>query len=335
MKKNKYFILFGNCIPVKGHLSSIILDLQRESYLEIPNMLFDILMHDLYNLTINQLKLIHKNQYSAGIDAYFNYLCEMEYGFFTNEPKFFPKIKLAHESPFKLLSSVINYNENSNYQLENVFKQLAILNVQTLQIRIFKNTNINELLVKLKIFKASRTKKIEIYLKDYDYDLNKLINVTKNELRISIIIHSSSNYLDYIENRIFIRQEKIYENGIEIYSPDLFISNIPFFCEANFFNIGLNRKISIDFDGSIKNYISHKKIFGNINNTLIDKVLESEEFQEKWNISNDIIEKCKDCQFRYSCLSNSDVEKTDTEYKKINTCNFDPYTNTWNNQTIK
>ena len=155
-------------------------------------------------------------------------------------------------------------------------------------------------------------KQIELYLKDQGYDINKLINLTKNDFRISIIVHSSINCMDDKENRIFIVQQKLNENGVEIYSPNLFISNIPFFCEANLFNIGLNRKISIDFDGSIKNYISHKITFGNIKNTSLDKVLESEEFQKKWHISNDIIEKCKDCQYRYSCLSNSDVEKTMT-----------------------
>jgi len=51
--------------------------------------------------------------------------------------------------------------------------------------------------------------------------------------------------------------------------------------------------------------------------------------QEKRFISNDIIEKCKDCQYRYMCLSNSDIEEKAGKFHKINSCTFNPYENKW------
>lgn len=42
------------------------------------------------------------------------------------------------------------------------------------------------------------------------------------------------------------------------------------------------------------------------------------------------IEKCKDCQYRYQCISNSNIKEIEAKYSKIDSCNFDPYQNVWN-----
>ncbi len=81
--------------------------------------------------------------------------------------------------------------------------------------------------------------------------------------------------------------------------------------------------------GNIKNYLTHTQTFGNVARDSIRDIVESPDFQEKWHISNDQIAKCRTCQFRYMCISNSDIVFKDGKYYKVDDCSFDPLTNRW------
>jgi len=104
-----------------------------------------------------------------------------------------------------------------------------------------------------------------------------------------------------------------------------FALNILSFTEAQQHNIGLNRKVCIDAQGNIKNYVSHQKSFGHIDHTDLKSLITTQEFQEKWHISNDQIHQCQDCQYRYVCLSNTDLEKKEDIWHKKNYCDFSRY----------
>lgn len=82
--------------------------------------------------------------------------------------------------------------------------------------------------------------------------------------------------------------------------------SIPFltlqqYFEHKLFNGCLNRKISIDENGNIKNCPSMEKNWGNIKNTKLSEVCQNKEFLKFWNITNDQIEGCRNCELRYLC----------------------------------
>ena len=312
---------------------SVIMDLQRNNYIEIPNILFEILSNNLREINIDELKEKYFQEYNEGIDKYFAFLVELEYGFFTKEPLLFPEMSEDFLTPFLLMSSVVSYNDKSNYSLSNTFNQMKFLGVQSLQIRIFTKIDINDLLNSLSCFKESRTKVIEIYLKDFNYDLTEVKKFVNSDFRITLVLHSINREIEIenLINNIYLTRNIINENEDEIYAKELFVSNIPFYIEAKKFNVGLNKKICVDYNGDIKNYINHITSFGNINEIELINVLKNEDFKKKWNIKNDEIKKCQDCQYRYACISNSDLEMKKNETIKINTCNFNPYSNEWDN----
>lgn len=109
----------------------------------------------------------------------------------------------------------------------------------------------------------------------------------------------------------------------------MFVSNIEFYTECLKHNVGLNRKVCVDLDGSIKNFVNHSKIFGHVSVNTLESTIDMDEFQQQWYINNEMIEKCRDCQFRYMCFSNSVVEKRNNLCYKLDTCDFNPYSNTW------
>lgn len=76
-------------------------------------------------------------------------------------------------------------------------------------------------------------------------------------------------------------------------------------------------------------YLEHESIHGNFNSKSITELIDDRDFTRKWFVSNDSIDICKDCQFRYICFDNSDIEFTGVSWKKVNQCQFDPYTNKW------
>lgn len=326
---NKYFILFANCIHVKGFSISVIMDLQRFGYLKIPNLLFDVLNSNQRLLTIREIKNKFDGQYDKGIDKYLKYLTIEEYGFFTTEPNSFPLLNKEFFSPFKIISSVINYSVFSPYKLEIAIKQLSELGCQIIQLRIFDKIDLEILKKDLLLIKNSRIKTFELYLTDNDYNLIELESITQSDNRIILVIHTLSK-LELIETksnkeRIYFVLNKLIPYSKEIIDERLFISNIPFYIESLSHNVGLNRKVCIDIDGSIKNFVNHSKTFGNITETPLEEVINLDSFKWYWYICNDMIEKCKDCQFRYMCLSNSEIEYKDSKYYKVDTCNYNPY----------
>lgn len=72
--------------------------------------------------------------------------------------------------------------------------------------------------------------------------------------------------------------------------------------------------------------MAFSKSFGNFKH----RSLKDSNFKKLWYIYNDKIEKCKDCQFRYQCVSNSDIKEENGKYYKVDTCDYDPYQNIWN-----
>ncbi|MCK8522515.1 grasp-with-spasm system SPASM domain peptide maturase [Aquimarina sp. D1M17] len=334
--KETYFLLFPTCIPVRGHANSLIMDLDNGAFIEIPNLLQEILSSDLKNNTIQQIKSIFKNKYDEGIDNYFQYLANNEYGFFTQNPAPFQKPEQIFYSPFKVISSILEYDQSSAYDIADVLSQLETLSCQIIQIRLYDFIAISQLSKLLDNIKESDIRIIEIMIPmNEQLVLEELKLFMINYPRVRLIIYNSQSKKRVVisenpKREIVYSEHNLNKGSKEIYSIKSFTINHQMYYEALQYNTGLHRKVCIDTEGNIKNYLSHKKSYGNTIQDRIEDVINQNDFQKKYHIHNDMIEKCKDCQFRYMCLSNSDVKFSNNSHHKIQSCNFDPYTNSWN-----
>jgi hypothetical protein len=79
----------------------------------------------------------------------------------------------------------------------------------------------------------------------------------------------------------------------------------------------------------IKNYLTHSKLFGNIQKDRIEAIIVSAEFQQKWKVQIDTVDSCKDCQYRFCCIHNSDIDITNSMIRKKDKCIFNPKVNKW------
>ena len=335
-----HFRLYANCIPVQGVSESIICDLENGAYVRIPNLLYMVLVKNQNScLNVQELKDYYKNKYDKGIDAFLDFLSKNGLGHFTDSPELFPDIEIFWKSPYKITNAIMEVSVPLRYSISEVLLELENLGCKAVEFRVLNTGGLVEL---SKVFCNFEESRIEQYALIINYSSPKDIGMgellSEKFKRVSKMIYFNAPG----DEGVFSLQNLSTNNKmIEFFSSDIeklekrgnckskIIVNMHTFMESQDHNLALNRKVSIGYDGSIKNYPSHDKIFGNVNQINIKEVMKNENFTKSWFVSNDKIEICKDCQYRYVCFDPSELIFEKAQVKKVSRCNFDPYKNEW------
>jgi len=339
--KDTHFILFSTCVPVAGANRSVICDIQRSTFKFIPNALFEILNIHL-DKSINKIKEFFENQHDEIIEGYFNFLLENEFGFIgcIEERKNFPKLDLSWKSPIEITNAIIDINSNSNFEFELIAQDLSTLGCRAIELRMYDLIEFENLKLILKCFEDTRIKTIYILMKYSDKILEEDLEVLcYNFQRVRKISFHSSPFEKNINFKTNFGSCSYFKSIIK--SSDCcgkigiknFRVNMGLFTESHNFNSCLNRKVSIDMNGFIKNCPSSLKSFGRIQDG--DRIIEAvtnNEFQKLWKITKDQISVCKDCEFRYICTDcRAFIQEDANILSKPLKCNYNPYTALWEN----
>lgn len=327
----KRFKLFASCIIVNGFKESLIYDLERNTNYILPNDIAPILDE------LQKKSTALEKEY---IKHFANQFIKEEIAFFTENVDAFLDLDLTWNSPFEITNAIIEYDQDSNYNLKDTINQLSSIGCQAIQFRINTKITSEKIIEYVIFFNETRIKCLDIILPFNKLNTQKhFFSLIEKQPRIrSISVFNAEKDISiesdeaFYDGKLSYYKKNVFKNEDEIIQKNRFIYSIPVFSEAQKHNLGLNRKVCISREGFIKNYISHNIIFGNINKDNIIDVVLKKEFQKKWYINNDQIEKCKSCQYRYTCNSNSDIEILNEKYYKIKTCNFNPFTNSWKNK---
>src|SRR5690606_3566602 len=125
-----------------------------------------------------------------------------------------------------------------------------------------------------------------------------------------------------------IHELKLKDYG-QICKGNLYI-NIKNYTEAIHYNSCLNRKVSLDIYGNIKNCPSQRESFGNIKNTSIRDAIKNQKFQSLWKVKKDDIKICQVCEYRYICTDcRIFIQDENDQLSKPSKCTYDPYTTRW------
>lgn len=333
-----YFVLFANCMPVKGITRSLICDLQRNQYWFIPEGLYDILTEDLKKRkSVSSIKIKYKNKFDEVIDEYFEFLVSNELGFFTTQEELdnFPLLNLEWDEPSLITNSIIDFNSFSKHNTSKIFDELEELGCKFIQLRFFNEVSIEQIDSILKQLKLHRIISVELILPYQNNEISDSIieNVLKHPRVNQIVFHGSFKNSNEIKNDLkIINVTSIIESESHcgIISSKYFTLNIKTFTESQNYNTCLNRKISIDVNGLIKNCPSLSKSFGCIEENSLNTVVKSEDFKKLWQINKDEIDVCKICEFRYICTDcRAYLENPKNIYSKPLKCGYDPVTCTW------
>jgi SPASM domain peptide maturase of grasp-with-spasm system len=335
--KNKVPTLYANCIPVNGANRSVICDLQLNNFEFIPNELFNILK-SYENKSIDYVKSEYEESEREIIDEYYSYLSEKGFIFFTDIPESFPRLSMFWDEPSIVTNAIIDYNSKIDINWSKLIEEFEKLSCKFLQIRCFNYENLVDLATLISLFENKRIYSIELFIR-FNTDINKetLQKHFSSFSRISNIYVHSADSTELVHKSLTDRGN-IYYTTQEIGSvthcgiilSDYFSININTYTEAQVHNTCLNRKISIDTEGYIRNCPSMKEHYGNIKDTTLQQAIEHPDFKKYWFVNKDQIAVCKDCEFRYICTDcRAYIENPEDMYSKPLKCGYNPYTCEW------
>ena len=332
-----YFILFANCIPVRGIANSLIMDLQREECTHIPTELFHVL-EKLRCLSTEEVLMQLNGHERKTIEEYLNWMIQNDWGMFTSDKKDlqrFSSMNRAWNSSFLITNLILYINKNTIKHANKITNEINHLNIQHCELFLENETYLEMILKKLE-FSSLKNIRINIINPIKEYDKNVYEYYCSRYFRISAItifnceasIQSDALLDDTVP--VWLTPRTFQANECGIISKKYFVSNIKSYTESLHYNSCLNQKITIDAEGNIRNCPCIGDSYGHIGEITLKEVLINNAFKMLWNVRKDQVEVCRDCEFRYVCTDcRAFIEDPENLYSKPLKCGYDPYIGKW------
>ena len=341
--KNRYLKLFACCLITKGATRATLADVQRNNYIFLPLQITEILQ-SLDSRPLDEVLNEFDSDDQNELKKYFEYLVINEYAFYTNEPSLFPPISLEWKASTTITNAILDYDHNSAYNIPDAIDQLEDLGCPTLQIRLFNKINYERLADIARAIEngKGRLRYIQLMVR-YDDQISQkqYLKLTQICTRIcNITVHAAPYKQDhstiYQKNLIsYIDQAIDDETHCGFVNPKYFRFNIKFFAESQNFNTCLNRKISVDKNGYIRNCPAMEPHYGHLDSISLAEVANHNSFRQVWEVNKNQINVCKDCEFRHICTDCRAFTQTATDlYAKPLKCKYDPYSGQWQTNKI-
>jgi SPASM domain peptide maturase of grasp-with-spasm system len=336
MKLDKILILHPTCFPVKGAKRSVILDLQRQELSFIPNDLY-YLLNNCNKKRLREIYSAYSESEKETVEEYIEFLISNEFAFLgsQHDANLIDELDLQWDYFGRVSNGIFEFATHSEEYFELFCEQLNKLGCSAIQIISYDfEITINRLEKILNHLQVlSFIDHIELvlpYSTLYSQEFFDSFFVRYFKIN-SVIIHSSPYNLGGQESLIVFVSEPISSNHLcgQVSIKD-FAFNVTHVSESMKHNTCLNRKISVDKNGNIKNCPSMLPSFGHISNTPLKDVISKGAFKDIWNVNKDQIEVCKDCEFRHICTDcRAHTENPNNLYSKPAKCKYDPYSATW------
>lgn len=355
MKNNKTFILSSNCKLVRGIKRCTIIDFERGDLYFLSEEYFSLLnTMDRQALDIVENSLDSEESIN-NFKEFISIICSLEIGFLTDHPERFP---IRSEENFEMemieLIDVIMEIESSSFNstaFTKLCKDLETLRCKDFQIRLFSMFDFKLLTEVVEIItNTANANYIEIHC-NYTDGIEKKLHafIENNSLVNYVYIYGSKeakiiDVVNYIPDHYPLIFGKIYylnysfDNGncCGIINQDsLDYSSLDVHNKLKTRNGCLDRKITIDRFGNVKNCPSMQNNYGNIKDISIKEVIKKKEFQKYWFIHKDEINICKVCEFRYNCTDcRAFLQDPNDIYSKPLKCGYDPYSMKWEDWSV-
>ena len=325
-----YLILFEDCRIVRGYLNNVIYDLHRTHN---SNIIPDDMVNFIEKCKRRNLSDVF-NSYSIDeqniVDGYLNFLLDREYAFLADEHmlEHMGSLSLEYDTPSIIHNAILCIDKTSS--TTKIFKQLNNLLCENLELRIkqIKMSEFNNILSEL-IDSTIEVIVIHTEFNNYYSDIFFKKHIQKNPRLKQVLVYGAPFHNDFGNVKFFKNTVKFNEDCGFIEKED-FTINQPFFIQSQSCNTCLYKKISVDFDGSIKSCPSSKQSFGHVSHITLDSVVKQDGFTKLWNVRKDDIEVCKDCEYRHMCMDcRVFIDDLNNIYSRPAKCNYNPYIAKW------
>lgn len=339
----KFLKLYNSVKVVSGFNRSLIFDTQLGNVAFIPNDLYQILEEcggfktaTIFREFGSENRLVIQEYIDFLFSKKFAFSCESKIEFDS-----FPRINETFDLPYEISYLIVDIENVNNFN-KSIINEVIANNITYVQFRFRTRIIYSEFVLflnYLKMLNDSFVNEISIVI-EYDEDIYKFLrgNTFIVNKYIDVLFYSSATdgekeTLDNLSYK-FVKKKLNLPFCCGVVNKANFVFNEIFLSESCSFNTCLNRKISIDVDGNIKNCPSMNEHFGNISNTSLREVILNKDFKKYWNVSKNSIEVCKDCEFRHVCTDcRAYTERThfegEMDLSKPLKCGYNPYSNVW------
>ncbi|MCY1060082.1 grasp-with-spasm system SPASM domain peptide maturase [Nannocystis sp. SCPEA4] len=343
---DKYVFLFSDCVPVEGHTASAIYDLSRRLISTFPSAyypFFELFRARRLREIVGELSAEERGDFLDFLE----FLLEHEYVSVVDDPAAFPAISRSWDAPCTIHNAIVDVR-GQHHDYRKIVADLDALGCQHLQVRAYSRLfGLPELAELARLCQGSSIQTLEAILAhdpglgDDDY----VAVVSAHRIIASLVLHSADEErriaVDYgargATAKLLTREIELAVKPIEshldcghIVRRQLLPPTTPTFTELLHFNGCLNRKVSIDEGGHVRNCPTMKGSFGDHRTVALADVVSREDFRRVWRARNDEIKVCRDCPYRYACTGcRALLADPDAEDSKPLKCGYDPYTDSW------
>lgn len=336
---HNYFMLYADCFLTKGYTRTMLYDVTKKRAFFIDNAYYDVIK-DLEKRTLKEVTESIRKEDRKEFYDFINQMVENNFGVIIDQPEYFPRIPQEWDSPHEITNAIIDIRDSA-HNYSDIFEQLDSLLCPFIQLRSYVELKPKEITEILKSYdRLYEFTHIEIILKfSKNLMVDEFLDLLKRFKMISLVFHSVGDKslvddLNDISSRMsFIKQAfNSCDNCGIINKSTMRFPEMREYMENTLYNNCLNRKISIDEDGEIKNCPSMKNSFGKVNERTLKSVLHNKDFTEVWKINKEQIQVCRDCEYRHVCSDcRAYVSDSSNIYSKPLKCGYDPYSGVWEN----
>jgi SPASM domain peptide maturase of grasp-with-spasm system len=344
---NSFLILSSSCKAVNGASRGLIVDYLRGQAYFITNDYY-LLLQKLDRQIIKQIEAEIDDDSKEYFFEFVSFLLEKELCFLSDSLEQFPQISDDFEHPVILQDAIIEidsscYDEGS---FEKLCLNLKLLRCKDIQLRLLSEFDADFLNGVINLINETYCNFLELHCSfSSKMELGILNQLVENQtLLANVFVYKSpevkkTEVINVIPNHQPISLGTIYNIDYDFQNGDccgiinfdnLVFDSIESHRRLKKTNGCLDKKISIDRFGNIKNCPSMRAAYGNIRDNQLSDIIKKEEFKKFWHITKDQISICNVCEFRYNCTDcRAFLQDSDDLYSKPLKCGYDPYTCTW------
>lgn len=320
------YILASNCVITEGHSRCLLTDLQTNRVYAVSKEISSFLSTPIELEKLQDDTTIHlvHSLIDKGI------LLPIP----ADDIVMFSPLKTEYDCPSIIFDAIIEYG--LNIDVFNVLSQLISLRCKYIEIR-FPNLEVDyfrdTIVSILQYIDQSSLESIDLKLPVslYNKCSDFVFSIEEQHARVAnITVFGQGATIEKDSDRIIYSQSDLVPESCGAISELYMLPNLRLYTESLHHNTCLNRKISIDAEGNIKNCPSMKDCYGNIKDTTLKEAIEKQGFKKYWNIKKDDIAVCKDCEFRNICTDcRAYLENPEEMYSKPLKCGYNPYACEW------
>ncbi len=337
--RNKEYFLNPSAYLTSGYCNLNILDSESKQNFCLPNKYLKVLLNE-KGMTITQAIETYNNELD-NLPNLFDFLIENDLVQFSNYRNNFENIDYEFDFPSVISNGLIDVNSEIIYLYEFI-NQMEEINCQYLQIRFISQIHIKDLTKIIELLYNKNIRSLQIIMPYYNELIeSELAYLINNNYFLELIIcylsevDKKSNLIVEDSQTLYFIKQNFTRKSCGIVGLYYFNSSTAAITEAKHHNSCLNRKISVDEDGNIKNCPSMSESFGNIMGTSLSDAILKPGFKKLWDLNKDKVYVCKDCEFRYICTDcRAYVEDPDDILSKPLKCGYNPYTGEWSDWII-